>query len=145
MLDIDLGGFHMLDAAAIAIVTGAASNVLAYLLQGRADALRTRISAIFRRGTAQGESDALRALEEQAEALEQRRVTPAEVTAQWSSVLTAFLATHPEARADIEALSSSTPAGTKTVNIGAQHNHGRGTFIGGDNYGSVRADGLEER
>ncbi|NSC22254.1 hypothetical protein FM076_14070 [Streptomyces albus subsp. chlorinus] len=135
----------MLDAAATAIATGAASNVLAYLLQGRADALRARISTIFRRGTADEESDALRALEEHAEGLEQHRLTQAEVTAQWSSVLTAFLTAYPEAREDIEALSSSTPTDTKTVNIGAQHNHGRGTFIGGDNYGSVRADGQDER
>ncbi|WP_413800916.1 hypothetical protein [Streptomyces iranensis] len=134
----------MLDAAAIAVATGAASNVLAHLLQGRADALRARISTIFRRGTADEESDALRALEEHAEGLEQRRLTQTEVTAQWSSVLTAFLSAYPEARDDIEALSSSTPTDTKTVNIGAQHNHGRGTFIGGDNYGSVRADGQDE-
>ncbi|MGP3922474.1 hypothetical protein [Streptomyces sp. 8N616] len=135
----------MLDAAAVAVATGAASNVLAYLLQGRADALRTRISAIFQRGTAREESDALRALEEHAEALEQRRVTQVEVTAQWSSMLTAFLTAYPEARADIEALRSSTPSGTKTVHIGSQHNHGRGTFIGGDNHGTIRVDGQEDR
>ncbi|PNG93451.1 hypothetical protein [Streptomyces malaysiensis] len=135
----------MLDAAAIAVTTGAASNVLAYLLQGRADALRTRISAIFQRGTAQDESDALRALEEHAEALERRRVTQVEVTAQWSSMLTAFLTAYPEARADIEVLRSSTPSDSKTVHIGSQHNHGRGTFIGGDNHGTIRIDGQEDR
>ncbi|MEV4873783.1 hypothetical protein [Streptomyces syringium] len=135
----------MLDAAAIAVATGAASNVLAYLLQGRADTLRTRISAIFRRGTAQEESHALRALAEHAAGLEQRRVTQAEITAQWSSVLTAFLTAYPEARADIEALRSSTPPGMRTVNIGSQHNHGRGTFIGGDNHGTIRVNGQEER
>ncbi|RST25302.1 hypothetical protein EF908_00305 [Streptomyces sp. WAC04770] len=135
----------MLDAAAIAVATGAASNVLAYLLQGRADVLRTRVSAIFRRGAAEEESHALRALDEHAEALEQRRVTQAEVTAQWSSVLTAFLTAYPEALGDIEALRSATPSGTKTVNIGSQHNHGRGTFIGGDNHGTIRVDGQEEQ
>ncbi|GHH08840.1 hypothetical protein [Streptomyces rubradiris] len=135
----------MLDAAALAVATGAAGNVLAYLLQGQTDALRTRISAIFQRGTAREESVALRALEEHAEALEQRRVTQAEVTAQWSSLLTAFLTAYPETRADIEALRSSLPSGTKTVHIGSQHNHGRGTFIGGDNHGTIRVDGQEER
>ncbi|GHI05801.1 hypothetical protein AQI88_09810 [Streptomyces cellostaticus] len=135
----------MLDAAALAVATGAAGNVLAYLLQGQTDTLRTRISAIFQRGTAREESIALRALEEHAEALEQRRVTQAEVTAQWSSLLAAFLTAYPEARADIEALRSSVPSGMKTVHIGSQHNHGRGTFIGGDNHGTVRVDGQEER
>ncbi|MFC9278644.1 hypothetical protein [Streptomyces collinus] len=135
----------MLDAAAVAVSTGAASNVLAYLLQGRIDALRTRVSAIFQRGTAQEESDALRVLEEHAEALAQRRTTEAEVAAQWSSMLTAFLTVYPEARADIEELRSSVPSGTKTVHIGSQHNHGRGTFIGGDNHGTIRVEGQEER
>lgn len=139
------GVFHMLDAAAIAISTGAAGNVFAYLLQGRIDALRTRISTIFQRGTAQEESNALRVLEEHAEALAQRRTTEAQVTAQWSSMLTAFLTAHPEAQADIEELRSSAPSGTKTVHIGSQHNHGRGTFIGGDNHGTIRVDGQEER
>ncbi|MER5989112.1 hypothetical protein [Streptomyces sp. NPDC001787] len=133
----------MLDAAAIAVTTGAASNVLAYLLQGRADVLRTRISAIFRRGNVQEESHALRALDEHIEALEHRRVSQTEVTAQWSGMLTAFLTAYPEARVDIEALRSATPSGTKTVNIGSQQNHGRGTFIGGDNHGTIRVDGQE--
>ncbi|WFB09925.1 hypothetical protein LRS74_24955 [Streptomyces sp. LX-29] len=131
----------MLDAAAIAITTGAASNVVAYLLQGRADALRTRLGAIFRRGTAQQQSDALRTLDEDAAALAQHTVTQADVTARWTGFLTAFLAACPDARADIEALASATPSGTKTVNIGSQHNHGSGTFIGGDNHGGVTVNG----
>jgi hypothetical protein len=131
----------MLDAAAIAVATGAASNVVAYLLQGRADALRTRISAIFQRGTTQQQSDVLRALDEDAAALAQRTVAQADVTARWTGFLTAFLAACPEARADMEALGSAPSPGTKTVNIGSQHNHGTGSFIGGDNHGGINITG----
>ncbi|KUL50314.1 hypothetical protein [Streptomyces sp. NRRL S-1521] len=131
----------MLDEAAIAVTTGAASNVVAYLLQGRVDALRTRLSTIFRRGTAQQQSDALRTLDEDADALAQHTVTEADITARWAGLLTAFLATCPEARADIEDLASATPTTTKKTNIGSQHNHGSGTFIGGDNHGGVTVTG----
>lgn len=127
----------MLDATAIALATGAASNVLAYLVQGQVDALRTRISSIFRRGDGEEESAALRVLDDHAAALAQRRITQADVTAQWGSLLAAFLIAHPETRADIEALRSSAPPATKTVNIGSQHNHGAGTFVGGDNHGTI--------
>ncbi|MFD8995001.1 hypothetical protein [Streptomyces abikoensis] len=131
----------MLDEAAIAVVTGAASNIVAYLAQGRADALRTRLSAIFRSGTEQQQSHALRTLDEDAAALAQRTATQADVSARWTGFLTAFLAACPDARADIEALSSATPTNTRTINIGSQHNHGSGTFIGGDNHGGVTVTG----
>ncbi|GAA2558331.1 hypothetical protein GCM10010423_70260 [Streptomyces levis] len=131
----------MLDEAAIAVTTGAASNVVAYLLQGRADALRARLSTVFRRGTPQQQSDALRTLDEDAGALAQHTVTEADLTARWTGFLTAFLAACPDARADIEDLASVTPASTKTVNIGSQQNHGPGTFIGGDNHGGITITG----
>ncbi|MFF9788666.1 hypothetical protein [Streptomyces nigrescens] len=131
----------MLDAAAIAVATGAASNVVAYLLQGRADALRIRLSAIFQRGTTQQQADALRTLDDDAAALAQRTVAQADVTARWTGFLTAFLAACPDARADVEALASATPPGAKTVNIGSQHNHGSGAFIGGDNHGGITVTG----
>lgn len=131
----------MLDAAAIAVATGAASNLVAYLLQGQSDALRTRLSAIFRRGTAQQQSDALRTLDEDAAALAQRTVAHADITARWTGLLAALLAVCPDARADIEALASAGPSGAKTVNIGSQHNHGSGTFIGGDNHGGITVTG----
>jgi hypothetical protein len=41
----------MLDPATTAIITGAAGNVVAYMLNGRADALRTWMARIFRTGT----------------------------------------------------------------------------------------------
>ncbi|MEV5950371.1 hypothetical protein [Streptomyces sp. NPDC051993] len=127
----------MLDATAIAVATGAASNVVAYLLQGRVDAVRTRIAAVFHRATPDQQAEALRVLGEDAAGLSQQTITQAEVTARWTGLLTAVLAAHPDAREDIEALASTPPA-TKTVNIGSQHNHGPGTFIGGDHHGDIR-------
>jgi hypothetical protein len=135
----------MLDEAAIALGTGAASSVLAYMLQGKADELRARISLIFRRGTAQEQSTALQVLEEHTTALAQRQITQAEVTDQWYRLLTAFLTAYPEAGPDIEGLRSSARPGTKTVNIGSQHNHGTGTFIGGDNHGGIHLSGQGDR
>ncbi|MER8087259.1 hypothetical protein ACIO6T_10840 [Streptomyces sp. NPDC087532] len=51
--------------------------------------------------------------------------------------MTAYLAAYPDARTDLEALASAAPPATRTLNIGSQHNHGSGTFIGGDNHGGV--------
>ncbi|MER6101122.1 hypothetical protein ABT115_01930 [Streptomyces sp. NPDC001832] len=127
----------MFDEAAVAIATGAASNVVAYLLQGRADALRARLDAVFQRGTAEQRSDALQALEGDSIALARHTVTEAEATARWTRFLTAFLAACPDARTDLEALASAAPPATRTINIGSQHNHGSGTFIGGDNHGGI--------
>ncbi|MES9588715.1 hypothetical protein ABWK57_07585 [Streptomyces sp. NPDC094045] len=127
----------MLDEAAVAVATGAASNVVAYLLQGRADALRTRLGAVFQRGTAEQRSNALQALEDDSVALAQHTVTEAEATVRWTGFLTAFLAAYPDARAELETLASAAPPVARTVNIGSQHNNGSGTFIGGDNHGGV--------
>ncbi|MBV9024261.1 MAG: hypothetical protein JO362_10830 [Streptomycetaceae bacterium] len=131
----------MLDEAAIAVATGAASNVIAYLVQGRADAIRTRISAIFRHAGAGQEDESLGALTNDAVALSQRGMNQAEATARWTGLLTAILAAYPSARPDIEALAASTPPTVKTISIGSQHNHGSGTFIGGDNHGSIQPGG----
>ncbi|MEU2977765.1 hypothetical protein ABZ678_12335 [Streptomyces hirsutus] len=127
----------MLDEVAIAVATGAAGNVAAYLLQGQVDVLRTRISAIFRHGTEQQRSNALQTLDEDTTALAQHTTAPTDITSRWTGHLTAFLAAFPEAQEDVEALASATPSSMKTVNIGSQHNHGSGTFIGGDNHGGI--------
>ncbi|MCX5410751.1 hypothetical protein [Streptomyces sp. NBC_00059] len=128
----------MLDEAAIAITTGAASNVIAYLAQGRTDAIRNRVSAIFRRGGTDQEDEALAVLANDTAALSQRRINQAEATARWAGLFAAALAAHPSTRPDIEAL-ASTPPPVKTVSIGSQHNHGSGTFVGGDNHGSIQS------
>ncbi|WP_055593276.1 hypothetical protein [Streptomyces hirsutus] len=128
----------------MAVSTGAASGVLSYLLQGQADALRTRISAIFRRGgNPQEETAALQVLNEHAAALAQREITGRIVTEAWTELLAAFLDAHPDARADIEELKTTAP--TKTVNIGSQHNHGSGAFIGNDHYGDININTRDDR
>ncbi|MFD0061741.1 hypothetical protein [Streptomyces sp. NPDC056690] len=126
----------MLNEAAIAVASGAASNVVAYLAQGRIDAVRARVIAIFRRDGAHSEAEALRLLNEDSAALLERRISEAEAAVRWAGLLTAALAAHSEARPDMDALAAANPA-AKTVHIGSQHNHGTGTFVGGDNYGSI--------
>ncbi|MFF1479332.1 hypothetical protein ACFVYD_17520 [Streptomyces sp. NPDC058301] len=123
--------------------TGAASGVLSYLLQGQADALRTRISAIFRRGNPQEEAAALQVLDEHAAALARHGITERTVTDTWTELLATLLDAHPSARADIEELKTTAP--TKSVNIGSQHNHGSGAFIGNDHYGDININTRDVR
>ena len=78
----------------------------------------------------------LRALEKDAVALTQQGASKTDVTGRWSSLLLSYLSAHPEARGDIEAFAYA-PVISKTTNIGSQHNHGSGPFIGGDNYGNM--------
>lgn len=63
-------------------------------------------------------------------------ISEVDVTKRWSALLASHLAAHPGAQADIAAL-ASTHVVAKVTKIGSQHNHGAGTFIGGDNYGSI--------
>ncbi|MGW3012037.1 hypothetical protein ACWC9R_24860 [Streptomyces sp. NPDC001219] len=128
----------MLDEAALAVATGAAGNVIAYLVQGRAEAVRTRISAIFRHGGVGRDDEAMRLLDDDTASLAQHRISQAEATVRWTGLLTAALAAHPDARSDMEALAAFAPPTMKTVSIGSQHNHGSGTFIGGDNHGRIQ-------
>jgi hypothetical protein len=128
----------MLDPATTAIITGAAGNVVAYMLNGRADALRTWMARIFRTGTEEQRFRPFHMLEEDIAALTNQLTSEADVQARWSDLLASHLAAHPEARADIGAM-GSTPIAMKTVGIGTQHNHGSGTFIGGDNYGHINS------
>ncbi|MFD9394749.1 hypothetical protein ACFWBB_29635 [Streptomyces sp. NPDC060000] len=134
----------MYEETVMAVSTGAASGVLSYLLQGQADALRTRISAIFRRGgNPEEEAAALHVLNEQAAALARREITERTVTDTWTDLFAAFLDAHSDAQADIEEL--KTPAPTKTVTIGSQHNHGSGAFIGNDHYGNININTRDDR
>lgn len=130
----------MLDEVATAVATGAAGNIIAYMLNGRVDALRARVARIFRHGTEQERSTVLRTLKEDAVALTQQGASKTHVTERWISLLLSYLDAHPEARGDIEALASA-PIINKTMNIGSQHNHGSGPFIGGDNYGDMTFGG----
>ncbi|MGW1758479.1 hypothetical protein [Streptomyces mirabilis] len=134
----------MYEEAVMAVSTGAASGILSYLLQGQADALRTRISTVFRRGgNPQEETVALRLLDEHAAALARREITERNVTDAWTELLAAFLDAHRDAQADIEELRTTAP--TKTVNIGSQHNHGPGAFIGNDHYGDININTRDDR
>jgi hypothetical protein len=125
----------MLDEVAIAISTGAAGNIVAYMLNGQMDALRAQIGKIFRHGTEQERATALRAVEDDTVSLTQRKTSEAELTQQWGNSLLSYLTAHPEARGDIESLASSQVV-HKTVIIGSQTFHGPASF-GGDNKGTI--------
>jgi hypothetical protein len=126
----------MLDEVVTAIATGAAGNIVAYMLNGQVDALRAQIARIFRHWTEQERSTVLRRLEDDAVALTRQGVSETDLTRRWASLLVSYLTAHPEAHGDIQAF-ASVPVINKTMNIGSQHNHASGTFIGGDNYGSI--------
>ena len=130
----------MLDEVATAIATGAAGNIIAYMLNGQVDALRGQVARIFRHGTEPERSAVLHALKDDAVALTHQEASKTDITGRWSSILLSYLTAHPEARGDIEAFASA-PVINKTMNIGSQHNHGSGPFIGGDNYGNMTFKG----
>lgn len=125
----------MLDAETTAILTGAAGNVVAYMLNGRVDALRSWIGRVFHSASEQERLDHLRAVEDDIAALADHVYTEADVKARWAVVLASHLAAHPEARAEIQAMDA--PTTIRSMHVEEQHNHGKGTFIGGDNYGRI--------
>jgi cytidylate kinase len=126
----------MLDEVTTAIATGAAGNIIAYMLNDRLDALRAQFARIFRHGTEKEKSAALQALEQDASALLNGKASEASLAKQWINFLLSYLAAHPRVREDLEAFNSSAGV-NKTMIIESQHNHGSGVFIGGDNYGSM--------
>ena len=126
----------MLDEIAIAISTGAAGNIVAYMLNGRVDALRIQVAKMFRHGTEQERSAALRSLEDDAVALSQRKTSEADLSSQWSNTLLSYLTAHPEARGDIECFASSSVTSMTTI-IGSQNFYGSGPAFGGDNNGTI--------
>jgi hypothetical protein len=130
----------MLDEVAIQIATGAAGNIVAYMLNGPVDALRAQVTRLFRHGTEQERSTALRTLEDDAAALTQQRASEPDLTERWSNLLLSYLTAHPEARGDIEAFASSSVV-NNTTNVGSQHHHGSGPNIGRDNYGNMSFNG----
>lgn len=130
----------MLDEVVVQIATGAAGNIIAFALQGRVDALRVQVARLFRHGTEQEQSVVLRTLEDDTFALTQRGESTTDLTARWTGLLLSYLSAHPEARGDVEVFASASVI-KKTMNIGVQHNHGSGPFIGGDNYGNMTFNG----
>jgi hypothetical protein len=125
----------MIEEVAMAISTGAAGNIVAYMLNGRVDALRAHVTKMFRHGTEQERSAALRALEDDTAALAQKKASEADVTLRWRSSLFSYLIAHPEAGEDIASFASSLVV-RKTVSIGSQNFYGSGSF-GGDNNGTI--------
>jgi len=125
----------LLEDVAIAISTGAAGNIVAYMLNDQMDALRAQITKMFRHGTGQERATALRTLEHDADALSEHNATRTNLTDQWGNLLLSYLTAHPEAREDIESFAAS-PVTGKTVNIGSQNFYGPGSF-GGDNNGTI--------
>jgi hypothetical protein len=126
----------MLDEVAIAIATGAAGNVVAYMLNGPVDTLRAQVARMFRHATEQERSAALRTLEDDAAALTQQRASEAELTGRWSNFLLSYLTAHPEALGDIASFASP-PVASKTTNIGSQNIYGSGIAFGGDNNDTI--------
>lgn len=125
----------MFDAETTAILTGAAGNVVAYMLNGRVDAVRSWIGRVFHSASKGERLNQLRAIEDDMAALTDHVYTEADVKARWAVVLASHLAAHPEALAEIQAMNS--PATIQSMHVEEQHNHGNGTFIGGDNYGRI--------
>ena len=130
----------MFDEVTTAIATGAAGNVIAYMLNGRVDALRTQVAGMLRHGTPGERTTVLRGLEEDARALKREEVSRADLTERWINLLASYLAQHPEARSDIEAF-TSLHAASRIINIGSQNNIGSGLFIGSDNHGDISLRG----
>jgi hypothetical protein len=125
----------MIEDAAITISTGAAGNIVAYMLNGRVDALRNHVVRIFRHGSDVEQSQALQALERDAVALAENDATRASLTNQWRDLLLSYLIAHPEAREDIESFASRNAAGT--TKIKSMKHTGKGPQIVGPNFGNM--------
>lgn len=132
----------MIEDIAMAVSTGAAGNIVAYMLNGRVDALRAQVTKIFRHGTEQERSAALRTLDRDVDALSGHNATRTDLTSQWRDLLLTYLTAHPEARTDIESFAFSQDT-DNTTNVGYQIHTGSGPQIGRDNYGSMTFGGRE--
>ncbi|HEX4088477.1 MAG TPA: hypothetical protein VHZ33_07145 [Trebonia sp.] len=130
----------MLDEVATAIATGAAGNIVAYMLNNQVDALHAKIATIFRHGSGHERAAALHAVERDVQALGEHKVTRADLVVQWGDLLRSYLAAHPEAHEDVESL-TPTQVTKKTIIIGSQEHFGSGPQIAGDNYGSITFGG----
>jgi len=125
----------MIEDAAVAISTGAAGNIVAYMLNGRVDALRTCVVRIFRHGSDVERSHALQTLERDAVALAEDNATRGSLMRQWRDLLLSYLIAHPEAREEIESL-ASLGAGS-VIKIKSMKHTGTGPQIVGPNYGDM--------
>src|SRR6266568_5130044 len=98
----------MLAADVMAVLTGAAGNIVAYLLNGRADAVKGWLTRVLRAATGEERASSLRALDQDAVAVASGQAVESELQAKWLATLAMFLAQHPEARPEVEALAAAT-------------------------------------
>ncbi|MFD0556473.1 hypothetical protein FB566_1714 [Stackebrandtia endophytica] len=132
----------MLDQAAIAVATGAAGNAIAYLLSGRIDALRTKLTHLFRWKNTKERATVLGILDDDALALQRQTTSEADLKAKWTAIFMEQLFTCPEIREDLRSFATAAPE--KAVHIGSQNNYGSGVFVGGDNHGGINLPAHEE-
>ncbi len=125
----------MLDEATMAIATGAAGNVVAYMLSGRVDALRERIVRVFRRAPEEQQEEVRRALDTDATALADRSASQSDVSLRWAMRLAIELHAHPDARPDIAALAALEVGDRAQISI--HTNTGSGPYVAGNNNGLI--------
>lgn len=111
----------------MAVATGAAGTLVAAGVTGSAQAVRARIFALLRRGSAE-EQDAVVAIAEDATGL-----TEAEKIEALAVRIAAHVMAHPDALPEVEAVAVADSAGTNYH----QHNTGSGIFIGRDHVGNL--------
>ncbi|MEU7840629.1 hypothetical protein AB0B39_06625 [Micromonospora sp. NPDC049114] len=125
----------------MAIVTGAAGNVVAYMLNGEVDTLRTWAKRIFRPASGSSEATQVGSIVRDCAALTEGALSETETRIRWKAILETYLSEHPEVRPEIEALASSAPAKTDGMYVGTQRNESGGVFIGRDNHGDISRPG----
>jgi hypothetical protein len=130
----------MLDEVVTSVATGAAGNVIAYMLSGPVDALRVQIANMFRHASSEERATVLRRLEEDTRALKEHKESESTLNGRWAILLASYLTEHPEARSDIEDFIPLS-ATHKTTIIGSQNNNRDGVFVGGDSYGPINLKG----
>lgn len=124
----------MLDEVVTSVATGAAGNIIAYMLNGPVDALRAQMTKMFRHGTPQERSAVLRRLDDDSKALIHHEITKSTLTGQWAGLLASYLAQHPEALYEVENFSRHDAS--RTVIIDSQINHD-GLLVNGSNNGYI--------
>lgn len=119
----------------MAIATGAAGNIVAYMMSGRVDALREGIARIFRHAPDEQQADAQRALDTDAVALTEQSEQQPGVSLRWATRLAMELNEHPEVRQDVAALARLNIA--DHLRITFHSNTGSGPYVAGNNNGLI--------
>ena len=119
----------------MAIATGAAGNVVAYMLSGRVDAVRERIAHIFRRASEEQQAEVRQALDSDAVALAERSASQSDVSLHWAMRLAIELHAHPDARPDVAALAALGVGDRPQISI--HTNTGSGPYVAGNNNGLI--------